>query len=104
MTIGFFGIKNDTHWDRLNVNIPLHTNPKLDPVITLRKNIEKTAQWRAAVSNAVFLMLKSPHEAIESTTVSEIVQQAIRLAGLANNIDPKIVQKLGRWKTKSVFF
>lgn len=123
MTISFFGIKNDTHRDGFEVNIPAHTNPKLDPLITLKNYIDKTAQWRAAGSNAVFLSLKSPRVAIEATTVSGILQQAIRLAGLssekysaksfrptgattaiANNIGPKIVQKLGRWKTESVFF
>lgn len=44
MTISFFGIKNDTHRDGFEVNIPPHTNPKLDPVITLKKYIDKTAQ------------------------------------------------------------
>lgn len=40
MIISLFGIKNDTHQDRIG----------LDPMITLRKYIDKTAQWRAAGS------------------------------------------------------
>lgn len=48
-------------------------------MIILRNYIDKTAQWCGASSNAIFLSLKSPHVAIEPTTVSEILQQAIRL-------------------------
>lgn len=122
MTISFFGIKNDALWDGFEVNIPPHTNRKFDPVIILTNYIDKTAQWRGASSNAIFRSLKSSHVAIKSTTVCEILQQAIRLAGLrsdkysaksspsaeatiaiAYNIDPKIVQKLGKWKTECVF-
>lgn len=120
----FFGIKTDTLRDKFLVNIPPHTNLKLDLVISFRNNIGKTAQWRAAGSNKVFLKSEIPyvHVAIELTAVSEIFQQAVHLAehssdrysansfcsteaiiDIADNIDLQIVQNFKRWKTESVF-
>lgn len=118
----FFGIKTDTLRDKFLVNIPLHTNLKLDLVISFRNNIGKTAQWRAADSNKVFLKSEIPYVAIELTAVSEILQQAIHLAehssdrysansfcsteaiiDITDNIDLQIVQNFKRWKTESVF-
>ena len=70
----------------------------------------------------VFIMLQPPFRALRTSTIANIMEEAIRTAGLENKrysaksfrptgetaaIDsgqnPDIVMKTGRWKTASVF-
>lgn len=123
LKIRFFGIKNDTRRDGFEVQIPPHSCEKLDPVAALKVYIGKTASFRDKDSSPVFLTLRSPYNAIDASTVGDILQDAIKLVGLQNqgfsaksfrptgatnaiaqNFDPQIVRKIGRWKTESVFF
>ena len=72
---------------------------------------------------AVFLSLNAPHGPISAAPVAKILQEAIKLAGLAgqgytaksfyptgattaieSDIDPQIVRKLGRWENSDVFY
>lgn len=84
--------------------------------------MERTRGHRGQES-PVFISLKSPYNAIDSSTVSRILEEAIVLAGLstkeftaksfrpagattaiAQNMNPEIVRKVGRWKNQEVFF
>ncbi len=120
--ITFFGIKNDTQRTGFEVVLPKHDVPKLDPIRCLKDYIERTASVRPA-GEPVFLALRRPHNAIDASTVSRVLEECIQLAGLSGRgysaksfrptgatsaidkgIDPQIVQKLGRWKTSDVFY
>ncbi|XP_033762656.1 uncharacterized protein LOC117344118 [Pecten maximus] len=82
--IKFFGIKNDSSRDGFEVTIPNKTTSrKLDPVQTLRDYIDKTEQVRDKGSSPVFLSLKYPHGPIDASTVANILQDVINLAGLS---------------------
>lgn len=119
----FFGIKNDTKRDGFEVHVQPHSCAKLDPVKTLRDYIERTDSVREPNDLPVFLGLRQPYKAIDSSTVANVLNEAIKLAGLdsqgysaksfrptgatcaiANDFDPNVVRKIGRWKTESVFF
>lgn len=119
--VTFFGIKNDTQRTGFEVFLPKHPNPLIDPVQALSDYIECTESVRT--DKAVFLSLKRPHEAISSAAVGKVLEESIRLAGLAgqgftaksfrptgattaiqSGVDPHIVQKVGRWKSADVFF
>ena len=73
--------------------------------------------------NAVFVSLNNPHAALNVSTISNVLEEAIVLAGLKGQgfssksfqctgetaaieagQDPQIAMKVGRWKTQSVFF
>jgi integrase len=120
-TIRLHGIKNDTDRSGFEVVLPAAKDACIDPVKTLKDYITRTNNLRSLNNRAVFLTLREPFTAIKSDTVGNILCQAIKLAGLQgysakdfrptgatvainNGVDPKIVQRLGRWKTDSVFF
>lgn len=118
--ITFHGIKNDMSRTGFQVVMQPAAEKKLDPVQTLRDYINRTQDIRP-VNNSVFLTLSPPYKAIAAATVAKIMNEAISLAGLTGytakcfrptgataavdvNCDPEIVMRLGRWKTRSVFF
>ena len=120
----FFGIKNDTDQSGSEVKLPPTKVKRLDPVGTLRCYVERTAAIRSQSSdNAVFLPLQAPFHAIKASTISTILVDAIKEAGLegqgysaksyrptgatlaiGSGQSPEIVMKVGRWKTASVFY
>ena len=122
--ITFFGIKNDTDRSGSVVTLPPAQDPALDPVQTLRSYINATQPACGSTDdNAVFLTVNPPYQALDASHVAQIMEEAIQVAGLAgqgftaksfrptgatmaiaNNQDPKIVMKVGRWKTESVFY
>ena len=123
LTLTFFGIKNDTCRDGFKVSIPKSTEPKLDPSTTLRAYINRTKSPENLPSDPVFVSLNRPFKAISSTTVSLILNESIKLAGLdcakftaksfrpsaatkavESGMDPDKARRIGRWKTPSVFF
>jgi integrase len=123
MQITFFGIKNDTNRSGFEVDIPKHDNDKLDPVSALKDYIARTECFRPQTTKPVFLSLFKPWKAIEACTIGRVLEQAIKLAGLdgrsftaksfrptgatiavENGVDPEKVMRIGRWKTRSVFF
>ena len=98
------------------------SHPKLDSVQTVPAYILWTDKNRPA-DKAVFLTLKTPYKAISHGTVSYILSEAIQIVGLdskiykpkdfrptgatvqvSNGFDPDLVMRVGRWKTRSVFF
>ena len=123
LTILFFGIKNDTSRSGFEVNIPQNSNNHyIDPVSCLQCYIHRTQSVRPSDTKPVFLSLKAPFKAISSSTVANILDEVITLAGLSDKgfsaksfrptgatlavnsgILPETVMQIGRWKTKEVF-
>lgn len=124
LIVTFLGIKNDSQRTGFQVTLPSSPNAKVDPVGALRTYFARTDSVRCPVTKPAFLTLVRPFNAITASTVSDILQQAITAAekfGLASGHRPKDfrptgatravqlgfdtddVQRLGRWKTRSVF-
>ena len=118
----FHGIKNDTAREGFQVLMQPVTEGKLNPVQALKVYIERTDLVRPR-GNPVFLSLLPPHGPISAATVSSVLNEAIHLANLSGQgfsaksfrptgataaidlgHDPDITMRLGRWKTRSVFF
>ena len=116
-----FGIKNDIQREGFEVTVPKHKNDLLDPGITLKDYIERTASKRS--DKSVFLALNRPFKGISSSAIAKVLEEAISLAGLKGQgfsaksfrptgatfaieqgVDPKVVQKIGRWKSTEVFY
>lgn len=94
----------------------------MDPVSCLRVYIDRTAAYRPSDTKPLFITLTAPYKAISSSTVSNILDEVINLAGLAGKgfkaksfrptgatlavsrgAIPETVMQIGRWKTKEVF-
>ena len=121
LTLQFLGIKNDTHRDGFEITIPPASVLCIDPVEALRVYIERTKDKRGN-KKPLFLALTKPYAAISAATVTKVLNEAIKLAGLDNQgfsaksfrptgatrsiaagVIPEIVMKVGRWATKGVF-
>ena len=121
-SIIFHGIKNDTTICGFEVLLPCDENARLDPVSALKSYITRTDIHRPYPEAPAFLTLQPPFRAIRASTVANLMEEAIRIAGLGNQgysaktfrptgataaIDsgkhPDIVMKTSRWKTASVF-
>ena len=121
-TINLFGIKNDTRREGFEVHIDPTEECKLNPVLALKNYIDRTRTIRPVNNHAVFLTLIRPYRAIDSSTVSKILQEAIALAGLDTSVysakcfrptgatvsieqqcNPDVVRQVGRWKNREVF-
>ena len=120
--ITLHGIKNDTTRTGFAVFLQPTKEAKLNPVQALRDYIDCTQQVRPP-AKPVFLTLTAPYKAISASTVATILNEAIKLAGLDGmgysaksfrptgataaidmHCDPDIAMRLGRWKTRSVFY
>ena len=118
----FFGIKNDLQRTGFTVNLPRGFPDMLNPISALRSYLDCTEQHQPA-NNAVFLTLKRPYHALSASSIANILNEAIALAGLGDQgftaksfrptgatsainqgTDPNIVQKLGRWKSADIFY
>jgi hypothetical protein len=121
LTLTLHGIKNDTTRSGFEIDIPGHSDPVVDPVQTLRIYIERTDRFRH--NGDLFIQLQEPYKAISAATVSKVLDESIKLAGLPANqysaksfrptgattaieegYDANKVMKVGRWKTQSVFY
>ena len=119
----FHGTKNDSDRSGFSVHLPAGTQAIIDPINTLKSYITRTQHLCPKDSNPVFLSLNRPFKAISASIVSKILCEAISLAGLnmsdysakdfrptgatyaiSQGFNPDTVMKLGRWKTRSVFF
>ena len=120
--ITLHGIKNDTTRTGFAVFLQPTKEAKLNPVQALRDYIDCTQQVRPP-AKPVFLTLTAPYKAISASTAATILNEAIKLAGLDGmgysaksfrptgataaidmHCDPDIAMRLGRWKTRSVFY
>lgn len=123
-TVCFFGVKNDAQRTGFEVTIPPSSDGQVDPIAALRVYIDRTASMRCSQSRPLFLSLVRPYGAISASAVAGVLQDAISAAeefGLPPGHKPKDfrptgateavirgfsaddVQRLGRWKTRSVF-
>lgn len=126
--ITFHGTKNDSDRAGFAVKLPAMDDALLDPVSALKDYLQRTeAQRQSAIDrDAVFLALnpsKGHHHALQAGSIGAIMDKAIALAGLGGlgfsaksfrptggthaigiGIDPEVAMKIGRWKTRSVFF
>ena len=124
--IKFLGIKNDR--DRLGFEVSVDLDDafkkhrKLNPVLALRSYITRTEMFRNPQKRSLFISLYPPYRALSARSIALILEDAISRAGLGGqgfsaksfrptgatyavkNCDPDTVMKVGRWKTKSVFF
>ena len=122
--VTFLGVKNDTQRTGFQVTLPSSPDPQLDPVRALRTYLSRTDSVRCRITKPAFLTLVRPFVAVSASTVSGILQEAISHAekfGLGSGHRPKDfrptgatravqlgfdaddVQRMGRWKTRSVF-
>ena len=124
VTITFLGIKNDTSRSGFEVTLPASQDKLLDPVHTLQTYLLRTEACRRQIDREpVFITLQEPYHAISADTARHILDNAINLAGLSGHgfsakcfrptgatyavelgYDPELVMRIGRWKTRSVFF
>jgi hypothetical protein len=123
MVISFFGTKNDSNRTGFESHMPPASDICLDPCTALRDYISRTDSVRPKPSNPVFLTLRKPFKALDASTISDIMNESIKLAGLdgqgfsaksfrptgatiaiERHQDPARVMRTGRWKTESVFF
>jgi hypothetical protein len=84
-TITLFGIKNDRTRSGFEVRLPGGSNSEVDPVGTLKTYMTRTESQLSAVKEQgcpVFLSLKPPFHGIRSAAISQILNEAIKLAGL----------------------
>ena len=124
VTVTFHGIKNDTTRTGFTVTLPAASDHLLDPVAALRTYMDRTESTRASLQPApVFISLSQPYHALTADTIRKVLDSAIVQAGLTGRgysakcfrptgatyavelgYDPEIVMRIGRWKTRSVFF
>ena len=123
-TVCFFGVKNDTQRTGFEVTLPACSDAQVDPVEALRVYIARTAAVRCPRTRPLFLSLVRPFGAVSASAVAGVLRDAIGAAekfGLSPGHRPKDfrptgateavrrgfkaddVQRLGRWKTRSVF-
>ena len=119
--ITIHGNKNDTDRSGFQVHVPKSADVLCDPVSCLKMYIQRTEAVRPP-TKPVFLPLRPPYKQLAGRTVAQILNGVIALVGLkgqytakdfrpsgataaiAQGYDPETVMKLGRWKTRSVFF
>ena len=80
----FHGIKQDMGCSGFTAHVPLAVDPKIDTVCTLSAHITRTAQHRPPNSRHVFLTLDPPYRQISANTMSNVLREAISLAGLGS--------------------
>ncbi len=121
--IRFFGIKNDSDRKGFQISLPSAEPAKIDPVRVLKNYISRTDGARSGADGPVFLTLRAPYRALKADSVAQVLNDAIRRAGLSdhhfsakdfrptgatvaidNGTDPEVAMQIGRWKTRSVFF
>lgn len=122
MCVRFFGTKNDSSRTGFEVNVPKARDLKVDPVDCVKVYIERTCSFRPVKESPLFISLRPPYKAINSSTISRILNNAINLAGLDSsvftaknfrpsaataamnsNVSAETAMQVGRWKTKEVF-
>lgn len=124
VTIKFLGIKNDSTRTGFEVSLPPAQDKFLDPVDALRSYMIRTEDIRQSLPNRpVLISLNRPYHVLTADSIAHILCSAIveaNLGGLGYSAksfrptgatyaiklgyDPEQVMRLGRWKTRSVFF
>ena len=122
MSVVIHGNKNDSDRSGFVIDVAPSSEPNICPVKTMISYFHRTSQFRGS-NDPAFISLKYPYGALSSQAITNILNEAIELVGLprdtfsakcfrpsgatkavSEGFDPNIVQKVGRWKTQSVFF
>ena len=122
MSIVIHGNKNDSKRHGFIVDVSPANEINICPVHTMKCYLEKKRNLRWP-NGPVFISLKKPYGALSSQVITNILNESISLVGLSRDIysaksfrpsgatkavsvgfDPNMVQKVGRWKTSTVFF
>lgn len=123
LTVRFWGIKNDTNRQGFEVNLPRNEETIMDHSQCLKCYVDRTVESRPKETLPVCISLKAPYKAISSDTIGNVLEYSIKMAGLSDQgfsaksfrptgatnavtlgILPETVMKIGRWKTREVFF
>jgi len=83
--IAFHGIKNDTLRSSFDFHLPGDANVLLDPVSAIRTYITRTDSQRPYPEAPGFIALQPRFRALKARSVANIMEDAIRLAGLGNH-------------------
>ena len=122
MSLVIHGNKNDSKRSGFVIDIAPSSEPNLCPVNVMKCYLDRTSNFRKP-NGPVFISLKHPYGALSSQAITNISNEAISVVGLprdtfsakcfrpsgatkavSEGFHPNIVQKVGRWKTTSVFF
>ena len=122
MSVVIHGNKNDTDRSGFIIDVSPSNEPNICPVKTMKCYLNRTRKFRET-NGPVFISLKSPYGALSCQAITNILNDSIEIVGLPRHVfsakcfrptgatkavsegfDPNIVQKVGRWKTPSVFF
>ncbi len=122
LVIYIHGTKNDADRDGFRITLRPSSDPDICPVTTLLAYLTRTAVQAQGCGGPVFVSLQPPYTAITATTVANVLNQSIALAGLDRHIysaknfrptgatttvqqgvEPQQVQALGHWKQSDTF-
>ena len=122
MSITIHGNKNDTKRHGFVVDVQPAAEENVCPVRALKVYIQRTSALVDS-DGPVFISLRKPYGALSSSAIRTILNESINQVGLdaekftakcfrptgatravEKGFDPNTVQKIGRWKTTSVFF
>lgn len=81
LTICLFGIKNDRNHDSFEISLHVADNNIIDPVSCLMTYMQRTIELTDPLSMAQFSLLPS-YKQVDSSTLSQILSMALRLARL----------------------
>ena len=119
LTLVLFGIKNDSDRKGFEIRVEKSSDPKCDPVQTLKDYMTRTS--KNGTPEALFIKTTS-FDPLSARGVSEVLRNAIKRAGLSDLYTPRCfrpsaasaaiktgcdhesVRQLGRWKTREVFY
>ena len=119
LTLVLFGIKNDSDRKGFEIRVEKSSDPKCDPVQTLKDYMTRTS--KKGTPEALFIKTTS-FDPLSARGVSEVLRNAIKRAGLSDLYTPRCfrpsaasaaiktgcdhesVRQLGRWKTREVFY
>lgn len=120
LQITFFAVKNDTDRHGMEVQVDATDNPLTDPVGCMRAYLEKTPG--IPPHGPVFVNITPPHSALTATSISGVLRETLKEAGLSeefsprcfrptgataatvSGVEPHTARSLGRWKSEGVFF
>ena len=122
MSLVIHGNKNDSNRSGFVIDVAPSCEENVCPVRAMKCYLDRTNNFRKP-NGPVFISLKHPYGALSSQAITSILNEAINVVGLPRDtfsakcfrpsgatkavkegFDPNVVQKVGRWKTTSVFF
>ncbi len=122
LIVYFHGTKNDADQDGFRVHLRPSSDPEVCPVKSLLQYLTRTVVQAKGCGGPVFVSLQPPYSPLSATTIANILNQAITMAGLDRSLysaknfrltgatvavqtgaEPAQVQALGCWKQPDTF-